>query len=47
MHQVRLLSCAIILLGIFLDVRPAGAGNNVSLTQPIGVSVEDFGYLDT
>jgi hypothetical protein len=47
MHRVRLLPCAIILLGVFLDVRPVGAGNNASLTQPIGVSVEDFGYLDT
>ena len=47
MHRSRLLPYAVVLLGIFLDVRPAGAENNVSSAQAVGVAIEDFGYLDT
>jgi hypothetical protein len=47
MHRSRLLPYAVVLLGVFLDVRPAGAENNVSSAQAIGVAIEDFGYLDT
>jgi Protein of unknown function (DUF2380) len=47
MHRSRLLRYAVVLLGAFLNVRPAGAENNVSSVQAVGVAVEDFGYLDT
>lgn len=47
MHRSRLLPCAIVLFGVFLDLRPVGAANSVSSAQAPGVSIEDFGYLDT
>jgi hypothetical protein len=47
MHRSPLLAFAVVLLGVFLDVRQAGAENNVSSAQAVGVAIEDFGYLDT
>lgn len=46
MRRFRPLLYAFI-LGVFLDVRPAGAGNDVSSAQSVGVAIEDFAYLDT
>lgn len=47
MHRSRLLPCAIVLLCVFLDVRPAGAEKSVSPAQPVSISIKDFAYLDT
>jgi uncharacterized protein DUF2380 len=47
MHRSRLLPYAIVLLSVFLDVRPLGAETNSSSVQAPSVSIEDFGYLDT
>jgi hypothetical protein len=45
MHCFRLILTAL-LLAILLDVRPAGAGTGAT-AAPVGVTIEDFGYLDT
>jgi uncharacterized protein DUF2380 len=47
MRRCRPLLYAVFLLGVFLDVRHAGSENGVSSAQPVGIVIEDFGYLDT
>ncbi|MCP3467436.1 DUF3280 domain-containing protein [Bradyrhizobium sp. CCGUVB23] len=45
MHLSRLILSA--LVAVLLDVRSAGAGTEAAAAAPVGVTIEDFGYLDT
>ncbi|PDT91563.1 hypothetical protein CO669_06105 [Bradyrhizobium sp. Y36] len=46
MHLSRLILPAF-LLAVLVGVRPAGAGTEAAAAAPVGVSIEDFQYLDT
>ncbi|MCP3470577.1 DUF3280 domain-containing protein [Bradyrhizobium sp. CCGUVB1N3] len=46
MHLSRLILSAF-LLAVLLDVRPASAGTEAATAAPVGVTIEDFSYLDT
>ncbi|MGY8666298.1 DUF2380 domain-containing protein [Bradyrhizobium sp. UFLA05-109] len=46
MHLSRLILSAL-LVAVLLGVRPVSAGTEAAAAAPVGVTVEDFGYLDT
>lgn len=47
MRRSHLTFHALVLLGLFLDFRPACADTSVPAVRTVGVAVEDFSYLDT
>jgi hypothetical protein len=47
MRRSHLTFHVLVLLGLFLNFRPACADTNVPAVRTVGVTVEDFSYLDT